>query len=201
MALVRIYIFRHGETDWNRENRLQGHRDIPLNETGKRQAGALAELLKKYKPQIILSSDLSRALETAQILTKTISVPVVTTQALRECNLGDSEGLLRDEVRNIYGDEFWQRWRSVHPRDNEIGFKNGETKGAHLSRMKTFIENFLVSSEYSRVAISTHGESLRRLVHQSRGAPLDPIPLPNSVAYLATYSRSEGIWEFRGLLE
>ena len=102
MYPVQIYIFRHGETDWNRERRFQGHTDVPLNLKGREQALELKSHLQRLNPEIILSSDLSRALETAKIASEGMSIPIHISESLREARLGAPEGMLRDEILKKY---------------------------------------------------------------------------------------------------
>src|SRR5262252_5785166 len=79
-----LFLFRHGETDWNREGRLQGHTDTPLNVTGLAQARALAESLRPHQLEAVVSSDLARARTTAQIVVKALRVPLFIEPGLRE---------------------------------------------------------------------------------------------------------------------
>jgi broad specificity phosphatase PhoE len=88
---LRLYIARHGETDWNVQHRLQGITDIPLNENGRRQAAALAESLKGVRLDAIYSSTLSRSRETAQAVAGT-SMTVKSLNGLRERNYGHFQG-------------------------------------------------------------------------------------------------------------
>src|SRR5687767_15916178 len=106
--MARLYIFRHGETDWNLARRIQGHTDIALNERGRDQARDLANRLERYPIQAILSSDLARARETAEIVARRSDVPVFVDERLREASLGDAEGLTVDEAIARFGAEAWQ---------------------------------------------------------------------------------------------
>lgn len=104
-----VHLIRHGETDWNVERRCQGFSDIELNATGRRQAEATARHLSNTKLDAIYSSTLKRAYETAQIIAQHHDAPVQATDALRELNQGEFEGLeLTDLVAN-HGD-FLERW-------------------------------------------------------------------------------------------
>ncbi|MFS4460075.1 histidine phosphatase family protein [Bdellovibrio sp. HCB2-146] len=201
MNRVEIYIFRHGETDWNRERRLQGHTDIPLNETGRNQARELAKKVFELKPELILSSDLSRALETATIVNSLLQVPMHLSDHLRECRMGEPEGMLRDEVLALYGQDAWDRWISVKEADQDFVFKNGESKREHLMRMTAYIEGFLSQNPgLKKIAVSTHGASLRRLAHHCEGAPQEGISLPNCALYKLTFDLHSKKWNFESPL-
>ena len=91
-ASLRLYIARHGETDWNVQHKLQGMTDIPLNENGRRQAAALAESLKGVRLDAIYSSTLSRSRVTAETVAASMSMKVQSLDGLRERNYGHFQG-------------------------------------------------------------------------------------------------------------
>ncbi len=108
----RLLLVRHGETDWNRQQRFQGQRDIPLNDQGRLQARRAAEFLKEVPIHCAFSSPLSRSLETAQqILSLHSQVPLTQVPALQEISHGTWEGKLESELRAIDG-ELLERWQS-----------------------------------------------------------------------------------------
>lgn len=101
-----VYLVRHGETDWNRERRIQGSSDIPLNSTGRAQAKATGELLAKRDWDGIFTSPLSRARETAEIIANEIGLPrPLPLPALAERNYGDAEGRTASEVDALYPED------------------------------------------------------------------------------------------------
>ena len=110
MSPTNIILIRHGETAWNAERRLQGHIDIALNDEGLRQAGALAEALEGEQLDLIVSSDLQRAAQTADALARTRAMPVQRDPLLRERCFGGFEGLLYAEIEQRFPLEFaaWQ---------------------------------------------------------------------------------------------
>ena len=95
----QIILWRHGQTDWNVANRFQGHTDIPLNDVGIFQAQHAAPLLAAMNPTMILSSDLSRAKDTAHELVKLTGLDITIDARLRETNCGAWEGLTGEEIR------------------------------------------------------------------------------------------------------
>ncbi|WP_010202504.1 histidine phosphatase family protein [Salinibacterium sp. PAMC 21357] len=98
-----IYLVRHGETDWNRERRIQGSSDIPLNETGRAQAAATGDLLTRRQWHGVFASPLSRAMETSQIIAAKIGAETpIALPALVERNYGDAEGRTDNEVDRLY---------------------------------------------------------------------------------------------------
>ncbi|HSV65593.1 MAG TPA: histidine phosphatase family protein [Mycobacteriales bacterium] len=115
-------LWRHGQTRWNVERRYQGQTDIPLDGTGQAQASRAARLLAAVGPQAIVSSDLSRAVETAQMLSEITGIPVRYDKRLRERSGGVWQGLTNDEIRERYPDE-WARWS---PPDGETEAQLGD---------------------------------------------------------------------------
>ncbi len=89
---MRLFLARHGQTAWNLELRAQGHTDIPLDETGKRQAELLAECLSSFGIGKVVSSDLSRAAETARMVASAAGAPLLLDARLRERSVGEYEG-------------------------------------------------------------------------------------------------------------
>ncbi|NBI30487.1 histidine phosphatase family protein [Chengkuizengella marina] len=109
--MITIGLVRHGVTDWNQQRIIQGHKDISLNEEGREQAAALGERLVDNQWDIILSSDLSRAKETACIIAKRLNLEISSyDERLRERHLGALEGLSYEDRVNKYGDD----WKAIH---------------------------------------------------------------------------------------
>ena len=104
-----LYLIRHGETDWNVERRCQGFSDRPLNETGRRQAEATAAHLSGIKIEAIYSSSLKRAHALGLAIAEHHDIPVHTSDALKELNQGEFEGLALSDLVEKHS-EFLQRW-------------------------------------------------------------------------------------------
>ncbi len=108
--MTRILLARHGETDWNREGRWQGHSDQPLNATGIAQAKALGRRLAGERLDALYTSDLRRATQTAAEVARETGLEPILTPRLREVDVGDLVGLDRAEARRRYPD-WYTRWR------------------------------------------------------------------------------------------
>lgn len=200
MSKIELFVFRHGETDWNRERRLQGHTDIPLNETGRSQARQLADRLHPHQPQVILTSDLSRAVETAEIANLHLGIPIHHTIHLRECRMGKPEGMLKEDVLTHFGPTSWDRWISPHEDDQDFMFEEGESKREHLMRMKLYLEDFIHQNAHlERIAVSTHGGSLYRLLQHCEGTPDKQAPMPNCALFKMSYDTQNRRWSFEDL--
>jgi broad specificity phosphatase PhoE len=105
-----VYIARHGQTDWNREKRFQGQYDIPLNNTGRQQAMALAGVLKNRKIEQIFTSPKKRAVETAEIINRELKKELEIIDDLREISHGIYDGMTLDEVYSKHSSDI-KKWR------------------------------------------------------------------------------------------
>ena len=99
---MNLYLIRHGQTDWNVAGKIQGKTDIPLNETGKRQAACLARGMEKQPVVQIYTSSLKRALETAEIIGRRQNVKVKPMKELEEVGFGQWEGCTNEEIKRQY---------------------------------------------------------------------------------------------------
>ena len=101
-----LYLVRHGETDWNRQRRIQGTTDIPLNDTGRAQAARTGRLLARRTWDAVVASPLSRAFETGSIIAEALGLPEPTTDArLVERNYGEAEGLDFEEMQRLFPED------------------------------------------------------------------------------------------------
>lgn len=190
-----FYVFRHGQTDWNRERRIQGHSNIPLNEEGRLQAAELRETLSHLNLDIIFSSDLDRAYETALIASDGLGIEVIKEPRLREAHFGQAEGMLIEDIVNTFGEDSWARFMKLDPNHLDISFPDGETRRNSIHRMRSVIEELINKNEYKRVGISTHGGVVRNLLgsylmEKKTGENFD-IPIPNCVVYQLSYKAGE----------
>ncbi len=198
---LRLFVFRHGETDWNMQKKFQGHTDIPLNANGMSQALQLAEKIKKLDLKSVLCSDLARAIKTAEIALAGKKLPFHIHADLRETHLGDAEGLTHDEIHQKFGEDIIGKWKSIAPEDVHYKFPNGEKKSDHLVRLRRFIENYAHTATHEdgdQVGVSTHGGCLVRLVHSCEGSPTETIAIPNCAMYEIHYDVVGKRWIFIG---
>ena len=164
MPTTRILLARHGETEWNRLGRWQGHADPPLNDAGRAQAAALATQLEGDGLAAVYSSDLRRASETARIVADRLGLAVSEDRALREIDVGSWSGLTRDEVRERYPEGF-ARWLS-----GEIGH-DGETREELTKRVVEAVGRIAASHAGDHVLVVTHGGTIRALRRHAAGDP------------------------------
>ena len=178
-----LFLFRHGETDWNREGRLQGHTDTPLNAAGLAQAEALAERLRVYRPDAVVSSDLTRALTTARIIAGALGVPLMTDDGLRETSVGEAEGMIWEDAKARFGEELTERWYS----EGNTAFPGGETGIATLTRGLAALRRFALSHPYRRIGVSTHGAMVRQLVKHALPPGTTPVRARNTALFVLDY--------------
>ena len=181
-----LFLFRHGETDWNREGRLQGHIDTPLNTTGLAQAHALGESLCRHRLDAVLSSDLSRARITAQIVAMAIGAPLFIETGLRETNVGAAEGLLWAEAKTRFGEGLTERWYS----DGDVAFPGGETGIATRTRGLAALRRFTAVHPHRRIGVSTHGAMVRQLMKHALPAG-SPAGVRNTALYMLRYEPAD----------
>ncbi len=158
--MKHLIAVRHGETDWNRQNLLQGHADIPLNETGRLQAEQLARKIASHPIDAVITSDLYRAHETAQIIqaNRKAVVPIETDHRLREYSFGELEG---------------ESVSQLHARSSEHQRLQVESDGEVEERLTALLES-LARREETSFLLSTHGMIVLRL-YELAGQPLPSI--------------------------
>ena len=164
--ITTIFLIRHGQTDWNLAHRWQGHIDIPLNETGRRQSGLLAQRLANLPIRAVDTSDLARAFETATILAEPMGLQPIPDSTLRERFGGHFQGLTFDELESQH-EEAWRRVR----------LENGTPPGGEslfqvAKRMSAFYETIAIRHSGQLVALVSHGGALNLLIAAIVGLPL-----------------------------
>ncbi|MEY4063335.1 MAG: hypothetical protein RIT09_1128 [Pseudomonadota bacterium] len=164
-----IYLIRHGETMWNREKRLQGHIDIGLNDVGHQQAERLAKSLVDKKISAIISSDLSRAIDTAKPIALHHQLELNLDPALRERHYGVMQGLSHQEIADHHPENH-QAWKK---RDIHFQPENGESLAQFNDRVVTAIASWAKKYAGQEIAIVAHGGVLDCLNRAARKVALD----------------------------
>lgn len=150
--MTRLILVRHGETDWNVVGRYQGQEDPPLNARGLAQAESLAARLDGSGLEVIYSSPLLRALQTAQLIAGRLRIPLHTEPRLMEIHQGDWQSRLRVEIEELYPDLF-RRWE-VEPW--EVSPPNGEGLRQVQRRVYAALDEILDAHAGGCVGIVTH---------------------------------------------
>lgn len=144
-----MLLARHGETDWNRDRRYQGHADEPLNAIGRAQAERLAASLRAEQLTAVYTSDLRRAAETAEIVASALGLPVAADPRLREIDVGSWQGRSHAEIDGLTWD--------------------GETTDDHRARTVAALLEIAAAHPSERVLVVAHGGTLRRVQETATG--------------------------------
>ncbi len=152
--MTTLLLVRHGVTDWNLAGRWQGHSDTPLNERGREQARELAKQLDGV--DVVYSSDLERARETAEILAEELGAEVHLDRRLRERGFGAWEGLTSDEIERRFA-EGHRRWKA----GEGFGAEDAEAFDAFAARVQAFLADALRLHPEETVLVIAHGGSIR----------------------------------------
>ena len=168
---TRILLVRHGETEWNAEGRWQGWADAPLSELGQQQAVEAAAAVGAV--DAVVASDLSRATDTARIISELIGVgPVLTLDGLRERDVGEWSGLTRAEIGQRWPEalEAWARGEMVPP-------PGGEANEVIIERVTGALRSVASEWPHAEVLAVSHGGVIR-LLERHHGIEHTP-PCPN----------------------
>ena len=167
---MKIYFVRHGETIWNKEKKIQGQSDIPLNEYGKELGYITANALKDIPFDIVYSSPLIRAKETAQILVENRNLEIHEDIRLTEMSFGEGEGEILPE---IHAHPDMKLHNFIHNPGEYTPPVGGETFEELYNRCKNFIEDVILPFEtkYNTMLIVGHGALIRGMIHYINNRP------------------------------
>ncbi|NUS72516.1 MAG: histidine phosphatase family protein [Corynebacteriales bacterium] len=158
MTARKVLIWRHGRTQWNADGRIQGQADVALDEIGQAQAKAAARLLAAEKPELIISSDLVRAMDTARALGALLNLPIEEDKRLRERHFGLWQGLTAEEAAEQYPAGY-AAWR----RGEQPDVDGVETEAALTERLVAAVNDAAQRAE-GAICVVTHGGAARRAV-------------------------------------
>ncbi|HJC47491.1 MAG TPA: histidine phosphatase family protein [Candidatus Lachnoclostridium pullistercoris] len=187
---MRLYLIRHGQTDWNVAGKIQGCHDIPLNETGKKQAQYLAEGMKKRPVTHVYSSPQIRALETARAIAASQGVEVTAIPGLREVEFGDWEGMTWGEIKER-DPERYARWVETPA---EVTPPGGESRAQIYERIGDAVSTIIKEAK-GDVAVVSHGAALVYAVSymfRNEVGPHDEIIVKNVSITTVEYDRETG---------
>lgn len=209
IRMKKLFIFRHGETDWNKERRFQGRTDIPLNQTGFAQATALQSFFADKKIDHSFSSTLTRARQTAE--TALQHNEIIQIPELVEVDLGTAEGKTETELQSIFTQQELDSWRKLHPETLHYGFPHGETRHQCIQRVQNALLEICLTHDFFQIAICCHGAIMRRFFHsiierelqlknqnqQPYCPSFDELPLvPNCKAYEIHFNPANQLFYF-----
>ena len=154
--MTRLLVWRHGRTAWNAEHRCQGHTDIDLDEIGMEQAVAAAPRIAGEEPDLIISSDLSRATSTARPLAELTGLPFKVDERLRERFFGPWQGLVPAEIEDRYPEDY-PRLNSAVP----ITIPGIESESSLAHRVVATMHDAAERVGYGTAVLVTHGGAAR----------------------------------------
>ena len=190
-----FYIFRHGECPFNLSGHIQGQRfNGRLTEKGRRQAASVGERLRGREIDIIVSSPMTRALQTAKIVSQSINTPILIDKRLIEVNMGIVEGMHISTAEKRFP-ELYRHWRSNKPGDRMTRFEKGETKAEVRHRIFEALTHYAQETPYRNIAISGHGITISQLLLNFNIQQAD---IPNGAVLHLIYRR--GKWIYGGFI-
>ena len=166
---TEFIVVRHGQTEWNREGRIQGHLDSPLTADGRAQAEAIARRLADTPVAAIWCSDLGRVLDTAAPAARALGLTVRTDARLRERQLGMFQGLTFEEASRAHPERF-SRFRARDLTEDMLG---GETLSRMRDRVAEVLGAIATAHPAATVLVVTHGGVLDQVYRLATGMPLD----------------------------
>ncbi len=166
--MTELLFIRHGETDWNLQQRFQGQIDVPLNGTGLTQAARLGERLKNERPDALFASDLIRTRQTSAPLAQAWRMEPALLSGLREQHFGVLEGLDVPTIKARHG-ALWQRWLE---HDGAFVIPEGESLQQFHARVLNTVRDLATSHAGQRLTVVTHGGVLDMLWRTARGEPI-----------------------------
>lgn len=157
---MKIHLVRHGETEANKRHQLQGRYDTPMTEAGKQNVEEVARELEEYEYDVIFSSPLKRALDTAKLLAQQLGTDIRMTAELREICYGDWEGQPKDELRerDIWTQREQDKYNFTHP--GEYNGVQGQSYNDIFDQVTSFFDQ-LTESDHESVLLVTHLGVLR----------------------------------------
>ena len=173
--MTELILLRHGETDWNRELRFQGHINVPLNATGPEQARRLADRIAADRPVVhhLVCSDLIRTQQTAQpsleVLFPQAHIETLTDSSLREQSFGVVDGLRVDDIKVDHADA-WAQWLRF---EADYGMPGGETTRQFHTRVMDAVRRIAQQYNGQTVMVVTHGGVLDMVWRTAQGIGLD----------------------------
>ncbi|MCJ7856746.1 histidine phosphatase family protein [Lachnospiraceae bacterium NSJ-143] len=167
--MIRLYLVRHGETEWNTVKRFQGWTDIELSDKGIEQARRLGERFKGIAVDELYASPLKRAVKTAEPIASAKGLEIKTSEYFKEINFGIWEGRTRDELSALYGKEFDEFL--LHPQEHT--FPGDGSFDAVTERIKKGLDMVLDGKDNTNIVIVSHGGIIRLMIKYLLGIKED----------------------------
>jgi probable phosphoglycerate mutase len=189
--VTRFILVRHGETEWNREARIQGQRDSALTIQGRAQAVAIAERLATERFDAIVSSDLGRAMDTAARIAMRCGRSVTGDSRLRERCYGEGEGMTYEDAGIKYPEAFSRQFGA----ESEFAIPGGESRRQFQERVARAFDSLAGEHPGARLVVVTHGGVLASIYRRILGIALTtPHKVPIANAAFNEIAHEAGAW-------
>ena len=189
--MTEIFLVRHGETLWNQQGRMQGHRDSPLTPTGLHQARRLARRLAQVEFAALYSSDLGRAHQTARCISDATGHEIVADEGLRERNFGIFEGLTNSEIKTNFPEDY----ELFAKRLPHYVMAGGESAARFMARAVATLDRIAETHAGEKVVVVSHGLVLDALYRKATNMPFEtPRGFPLLNCSLNTFRRTHEAW-------
>jgi probable phosphoglycerate mutase len=193
MTTTKLCLIRHGETSWNTERRLQGHTDIPLNSKGEAQARQMAQALKDSELafDILYTSDLQRAADTANAIVELFGTEAKVDSALRERHFGALQGLALSEAPLLRPDI----WQAHISRDLDHELDGGESIQQFALRVQNVLDAIQKRHTGKTILVVSHGGTLDMMYRIASNQPLSTqrvVSVPNASLNWINHQQSDG---------
>ncbi len=193
--LKNFYIFRHGECPFNLSGHIQGQRfNNSLTPAGLLQAARIGAYLSDKKIEVIITSPLRRAIQSAKIVRRSVEVPILVDKRFIEVNMGIIEGMHISAAEKKFP-EVYRHWRSTAPEDAATRFEEGETKAEVRKRIFEALNYYARQTSYRNIAVSGHGITISQILLYFNILRSN---IPNGSILHLTYLNGE--WHYDGLI-
>lgn len=169
--MLKIYLVRHGQTEFNIQNRMQGRIDSPLTEKGRRDAEALGKYLSDVDFELVIASPSKRAQVTAELICKGRDISVQVEPDIREINMGSWEGRTKDEIIKAYpveGEIFYNKPHLYKPLEGDSYY---DVQERAVGAVKRFTELY----KDGNILIVTHTVVIRAIIAYFKGYPMESL--------------------------
>ncbi len=166
---MRLYVTRHGQTQWNIEGRIQGHKDSPLTQKGIHNAKLLGTHLADVRFDCVYSSPLGRAMHTTELIVKNRNLEIKPLPALEEMGFGIWEGRLSEELSHLYPEQFNSFWN--HP-EQYTPVEGGESFEQFNNRVSGWLNELIVDKPGENILVVTHTCVIKELYSIINKLPL-----------------------------
>lgn len=167
--MTKLYLIRHGETEWNATSKVQGTTDIRLNDKGRMQAEQVAKRLASENISVLYTSSLLRAKETAEKISKELNIEPKELHEFREICLGPWQGLTIDEIKENYSDHF----KIYREKPSEFSMPGAETFIQVAERFCNAINGIVAENKGKNIVVVSHGAAIKAAVISILGIDID----------------------------